>query len=73
MSLYTMHRAKCLEWPIAAPIDTMTGIMAPKSPLTDRDSDTFYCPMFGVKPVGYEAARGAEKAELDRERICLPD
>ena len=27
--------------------------------------------MFGVKPTGYEAARDAEKAELDRERIRL--
>ena len=31
----------------------------------------FYCPVFGVKPTGYEAARDAEKAELDRERIRL--
>jgi ATP-dependent exoDNAse (exonuclease V) beta subunit len=36
-----------------------------------RDSDTFYCPVFGVKPAGYDEARDAEKAELDRERIRL--
>jgi ATP-dependent exoDNAse (exonuclease V) beta subunit len=71
VALYTMHAAKGLEWPIVVPINTMTGIMAPESAVTDRDSDTFYCPVFGVKPVGYEAARDAEKAELDRERIRL--
>lgn len=71
VALYTMHAAKGLEWPIVVPINTMTGIMAPESAVTDRDSDTFYCPVFGVKPVGYDAARDAEKAELDRERIRL--
>jgi exodeoxyribonuclease-5 len=71
VALYTMHAAKGLEWPIVVPINTMTGIIAPESAVTDRDSDTFYCPVFGVKPVGYDAARDAEKAELDRERIRL--
>src|SRR3546814_12089742 len=66
-----MHAAKGLEWPIVVPINTMTGIMAPDSAVTDCDSDTFYCPVFGVKPVGYEAARDAATAELDRERIPL--
>ena len=69
--LYTMHAAKGLEWPIVVPINTMTGIMAPESAVTDRDSNIFYCPVFGVKPVGYDAARDVEKAELDRERIRL--
>ena len=49
----------------------MTGIMAPESAVTDRDNDIFYCPVFGVHPVGYDEARDAEKAELDRERIRL--
>lgn len=71
IALYTMHAAKGLEWPIVVPVNTMTGIMAPESAVTDRDSDTFYCPVFGVKPAGYEDARDAEKAELDRERIRL--
>ena len=71
VALYTMHAAKGLEWPIVVPINTMTGVMAPESAVTDRDSDTFYCPVFGVKPVGYDAARDAEKSELDRERIRL--
>jgi ATP-dependent exoDNAse (exonuclease V) beta subunit len=69
--LYTMHAAKGLEWPIVVPINTMTGIMPPESAVTDRDSDTFYCPIFGVKPTGYDDARDAEKAELDREHIRL--
>ena len=71
VALYTMHAAKGLEWPIVVPINTMTGINATEIAVTDRDSDTFYCPVFGVKPVGYDAARDAEKAELDRERIRL--
>jgi ATP-dependent exoDNAse (exonuclease V) beta subunit len=69
--LYTMHAAKGLEWPIVVPINTMTGIMPSESAVTDRDSDTFYCPVFGVKPTGYDDARDAEKAELDREHIRL--
>ena len=66
-----MHAAKGLEWPIVVPVNTMTAIMAPESAVTDRDSDIFYCPVFGVKPSGYDDARDAEKAELDRERIRL--
>ncbi len=71
VALYTMHASKGLEWPIVVPVNTMTGIMAPESAVTDRDSNTFYCPVFGVRPVGYDEARDAEKAELDRERIRL--
>jgi ATP-dependent exoDNAse (exonuclease V) beta subunit len=71
VALYTMHAAKGLEWPIVVPVNTMTQIMAPESAVIDRGSGRFYCPVFGVKPTGYEAARDAEKAELDRERIRL--
>ena len=71
VALYTMHAAKGLEWPIVVPVNTMTQIMAPESAITDRATGRFYCPVFGVKPTGYEAARNAEKAELNRERIRL--
>lgn len=71
IALYTMHAAKGLEWPIVVPVNTMTAVMAPENAVTDRDSNIFYCPVFGVKPVGYDEARDAEKAELDRERIRL--
>ena len=71
VALYTMHAAKGLEWPIVVPVNTMTGIMAPDSAVTDRGSDIFYCPVFDIHPVGYDEARAAEKAELDRERIRL--
>jgi len=71
VALYTMHAAKGLEWPIVVPVNTMTQIMAPENAVTDRASGRFYCPVFGVKPTGYEAVRDAEKAELDRERIRL--
>ncbi|MGK2742422.1 3'-5' exonuclease [Tepidicaulis sp. LMO-SS28] len=71
VALYTMHAAKGLEWPIVIPVNTMTRVMAPESALIDRENDRFYCPVFGVRPVGYDDARDAEKAELDRERIRL--
>ena len=71
VALYTMHAAKGLEWPIVFPINTMTETKALESAVTDRDSNTFYCPIFGVDPIGYKKAREAESAELDRERIRL--
>jgi exodeoxyribonuclease-5 len=71
VALYTMHAAKGLEWPIVMPINTTTQIKAPDSAIVDRATGRFYCPVFGVEPTGYEAARDAEKAELDRERIRL--
>jgi ATP-dependent exoDNAse (exonuclease V) beta subunit len=71
VALYTMHAAKGLEWPIVLPINTMTSIVAAETAVTDRDSDTFYCPVFGVKPTGYDNVRDGEKAELERERVRL--
>ena len=71
VALYTMHAAKGLEWPIVVPVNTMTKIMAAENAIIDRSSGRFYCPVFGVNPAGYEAARDAEKSELDRERIRL--
>ena len=71
VALFTMHAAKGLEWPIVIPVNTMTGVMAPDSAVIDRQTDTFYCPVLGVTPDGYDAARQAEKDELDRERIRL--
>jgi ATP-dependent exoDNAse (exonuclease V) beta subunit len=71
VALFTMHAAKGLEWPIVIPVNTMTGVIAPDSAVIDRQTDTFYCPVLGVPPDGYEAARQTEKDELDRERIRL--
>ena len=71
VALFTMHAAKGLEWPIVIPVNTMTGVMAPDSGVIDRQTETFYCPVMGVPPEGYDAARDAEKDELDRERIRL--
>lgn len=71
VALFTMHAAKGLEWPIVIPVNTMTGVMAPESAVIDRQTETFYCPVLGVPPEGYDAARDAEKDELDRERIRL--
>jgi ATP-dependent exoDNAse (exonuclease V) beta subunit len=71
VALFTMHAAKGLEWPIVIPVNTMTGVMAPESAVIDRQTETFYCPVLGVTPEGYETARQSEKEELDRERIRL--
>ncbi|RCK34597.1 ATP-dependent endonuclease [Thalassospira xiamenensis] len=71
VALFTMHAAKGLEWPIVIPVNTMTGVMPPDSAVIDRQTETFYCPVLGVAPEGYECARQAEKEELDRERIRL--
>ncbi len=71
VALFTMHAAKGLEWPIVIPINTITGVMAPDSAVIDRETDTFYCPVLGVAPDGYDAVRQAEKDELDRERVRL--
>ena len=71
VALFTMHAAKGLEWPIVVPVNTMTAVMSPDSAVVDRQTDTFYCPVLGVAPDGYEAARQAEKDELERERIRL--
>ena len=71
VTLYSMHAAKGLEWPIVIPVNTMSNVKTPESAVTDRASGRFYCPVFGVPPTGYEEARNAEKAELDRERIRI--
>jgi exodeoxyribonuclease-5 len=71
VALFTMHAAKGLEWPIVIPVNTMTGVMGPESAVIARQTETFYCPVLGVPPEGYDAARDAEKDELDRERIRL--
>jgi exodeoxyribonuclease-5 len=71
VALFTMHAAKGLEWPIVIPINTLTGVMPPESAIVDRQTETFYCPVLGTPPEGYDAARDAEKDELDRERIRL--
>ena len=71
VALYSMHAAKGLEWPIVIPINTMTGVMVPDSAVVDRQTSTFYCPILGVHPAGYDEAHQAEKNELNRERVRL--
>jgi len=71
VALFTMHAAKGLEWPVVVPVNTMTGVIAADTAIVNRDTGTFYCPVLGVAPRGYEDARQAEKDELDRERIRL--
>jgi exodeoxyribonuclease-5 len=71
VALYTMHASKGLEWPIVVPINTMTATFALNSAVVERDTEHFYCPIFGIAPDGHEEAFGAEKAEVERERVRL--
>ncbi len=71
VALYTIHAAKGLEWPIVVPVNTMTSIVSPDSAVTNRETGHFYCPVFGVEPIGYKEVRDAEAAELNRKRIRL--
>jgi ATP-dependent exoDNAse (exonuclease V) beta subunit len=71
VSLFTMHAAKGLEWPVVVPINTMTGVKTPESAITDRATETFFCPVFGVTPDRYQETRQEELLELERERIRL--
>ncbi|MDP9933495.1 UvrD-helicase domain-containing protein [Variovorax paradoxus] len=71
VSLFSMHAAKGLEWPVVVPINGATTTMAPSRDILSRDDNTLYCPILGVAPVGHEAALDAEKAELQRERVRL--
>ncbi len=71
VALFTMHAAKGLEWPVVIPVNTMTGVVSVDTAIMDRDSGTFYCPVLGVAPTGYQDAKRIEKDELDRERIRL--
>ena len=71
VALYTMHAAKGLEWPVVVPVNTMTKVRKSDSAVTDRSSGRFFCPVFGVDPLGCDEAREAENAELDRERVRL--
>ena len=71
VALYTMHAAKGLEWPVVVPVNTMSWVKAPDGAFADRATGRLHCPLFGVKPAGYEEARDSERAELDRERVRL--
>ena len=71
VALYTMHASKGLEWPIVVPINTMTAMFPPDSAVVERDTEHFYCPVFGIAPDGHEEALGVEKAEVERERVRL--
>lgn len=71
VTLYTMHAAKGLEWPVVVPINTMTTTVAADSVFCERGRQRLCCPVFGVKPAGYAAAHEHEATELAHERIRL--
>lgn len=71
VSLLTMHASKGLEWPVVIPINTTTRTKAVSGALVDRASNCLYCPVFGVRPAGYDEALEAEKREVGNERVRL--
>jgi exodeoxyribonuclease-5 len=71
VSLFTMHASKGLEWPVVIPINTSTKTKAVSGALVDRASNCLYCPVFGVRPAGYDEALENEKREVGNERVRL--
>lgn len=71
VSLFTMHAAKGLEWPVVIPINTSTRMKEGFDAIVDRTSSLLYCKIFGVAPAGYDIAAIDEKAEIARERVRL--
>lgn len=71
VTLYTMHSAKGLEWPIVVPINTMTRTMGADSMFCERSANRLCCAVFGTTLPGYEDDHAAEAEELARERVRL--
>lgn len=71
VTLYTMHAAKGLEWPIVIPINILTRVPAADGTFVERASRVLHCRVFGGYPPGYEAAREEEAKQLAHERLRL--
>lgn len=71
VTLFTVHAAKGLEWPVVVPINMMTKTMVADSVFVERASGVIRCRLFGTAPSGYDQAHQAEEDELARERIRL--
>jgi exodeoxyribonuclease-5 len=71
VALYTMHAAKGLEWPVVIPVNTSTEVTERSGEIVDRAANCLYCPVFGVRPLGYDEVLEAERAEINRERVRI--
>jgi ATP-dependent exoDNAse (exonuclease V) beta subunit len=71
VTLYTMHAAKGLEWPVVIPVNTMARTRPAGSTFVARGSNRLYCPVFGVRLPGHDAALEEETAQLGHERMRL--
>jgi exodeoxyribonuclease-5 len=71
VTLYTMHAAKGLEWPIVMPINTLTQVQAADGTFVARSSGVLHCRVFGGQPPGYDTAREEEQTQLGHERLRL--
>lgn len=71
VTLYTMHAAKGLEWPVVIPVNTMTRVQSAEQVFVANDSGQLHCPVFGAVPACHEEARERENTQLEHERVRL--
>jgi ATP-dependent exoDNAse (exonuclease V) beta subunit len=71
VTLYTMHSAKGLEWPIVIPINIMTQVRPADATFVERASRFLHCRVLGARPPGYMAAHEKEASQLAHERLRL--
>jgi ATP-dependent exoDNAse (exonuclease V) beta subunit len=71
VSLYTMHAAKGLEWPIVVPVNTSTSLKDSVGAVLDRNTGHLYCKLFGNSPTGYDDIADGERTEFGHERVRL--
>src|SRR3954467_5435924 len=70
VTLYTMHAAKGLEWPVVILINTTTEVTERSGAIIDRAANCLYCPVFGVHPLGYDEVLEAERARAIAFEFC---
>ncbi|WP_312183434.1 UvrD-helicase domain-containing protein [Massilia timonae] len=71
VTLYTMHAAKGLEWPVVIPINTLTRVQPADGTFVERGSRVLHCRVLGMRPPGYAAAHDEEGIQLAHERLRL--
>ncbi|MDR7037979.1 exodeoxyribonuclease-5 [Methylobacterium sp. BE186] len=71
VGLFTMHASKGLEWPIVIPVNTLTQAKSTSGLVVGRTEECLFCPVFSVRPAGYEEALQNEDQAIKHERVRL--
>jgi ATP-dependent exoDNAse (exonuclease V) beta subunit len=71
VSIWTMHSAKGLEWPIVIPINSPTELDETMDFLHRRSDNTVHFKLLGCAGPDYDVVKANEKAQLRRERVRL--